>query len=174
MSKRPRAAPERFLGARSGPTFPPPPTDKWPQIDDQNETNSLIKEQRALRQPPERCRPAPNVRVMGDDVYTGENGKKQHSLLILVPTTHIPHTPFGTHLEWVTKLSRINKVDKHFTPVSSCFQVISAVPCCFHLFPLVFTCFLSFSLVSSCFHQIPLVFTCFLLFPAVSFCFHLF
>ena len=59
--KRLRAAPKRFFGARTGSKFPPPPTGKCPQIDDQNEMNSLIKEQRALRQPLERRRPAPNV-----------------------------------------------------------------------------------------------------------------
>ena len=51
--------------------------------------NSLIKEQRALRQPLERRRPAPNVRVMGDDVYTGKNGEKT------LRTTH-----FGTYFSF--------------------------------------------------------------------------
>ena len=87
--KRLRAARKRFFGARPDPKFPPPPTSKCPQIDDQNETISLIKEQRALRQALERRRPAPNVRVMGDEVYTEKNGEKT------VPPTH-----FGTYYSY--------------------------------------------------------------------------
>ena len=42
------------------------------------------------------------------NIYLEKTAKKRYLLLILVPTTHIPHTHFGTHLVWVTKLTKMN------------------------------------------------------------------
>ena len=96
----------------------------------------LLERRISLRQPLDRRRLAPNVRAMGKTAkkrrktakkryrekrrknVTGKNGttympgktaKKRYLLLILVPTTHIPHTHFGTHLVWVTKLSNLSQ-----------------------------------------------------------------